>query len=296
MTKKSKEEINKNHDLEIEDLDNDDDLVTGGMDLKYDLLNKEGKQEHDDTSFDKMIQNIGNLNTSDDSTEKKTDDEFFNKFVNDILGKEKSPEKIKQTKEESKVGNMPNIRLGRRRRKRGSEETLDTKDVNEFLDEIARMEKSNKSDENKETENDEKNDKNQKRDIYIQQRDQYFVDDEEVYLNELETDHCNWNNIKNLFKVITDSNNESISNNDVNRDTVLNYFHDICKGLINSRPEDFLSFVYSNPDVMEGLIKYGQYEGVQKILSCVLNLFESVNNLNSFRSVSYTHLTLPTKA
>ena len=298
MTKKSKEEINKNHDLEIEDLDNDDDLVTGGMDIKYDLLNKEEKsndsKKDSDFNLDKMLEDICNLDVSKE--EKKTkkekknkdDDDFFNKFVDDILGKDKSPEK-KETLKSNSIGNLPNIRLGRRRRNRRSEESLDTQDVNEFLDEIARIEKKKnpKVEEKKEENKKENKGKGQKRDIYIQQQDQYFVDDEEVYLNELETDNCNWENIKNLFKVVTEVDNEAIQEQDVNRETVLNYFHDICKGLMNSRSEDFLSFVYSNPTVMEGLIQFGANEGVQKVLSSVLNLFESVNNLNSFRFLKH---------
>ena len=300
LRNKSKEEINKNHDLEIEDMDDDSDLVNAGMDLKYDLLTKENEgeseeknEDEDDKEFNKLINDIGLDDTPTKSRKdgnKESDDDFFNKFVDNILGDsdEKKDKDTDNKKDRTSLGNLANIRLGRRRRNRRSEEALDSKDVNDFLDEIAKMEKSEEvmADENlPDKEDHPKN--TQKRDIYIQQKDQYFVDDEEVYLNELETDHCNWTNIKNLFKVITEADNEIIRNEDENRETVLNYFHDICKGLMNSRSEDFLSFVYSSPCVMDGLIKYGAHEGVQKVLDSVLNLYESVNNLNSFRFLKH---------
>jgi len=280
-------------------LDDDDDLVNAGMDLKYDLLNKD---QSDDAELDQLMNEILLDDTpqeekseekkdSDqkvtDKDEKMNDDDFFNQFVDNILGKTSSESK-KKKKESTSIGNLANIRLGRRRRNRRSEESLDTKDVSEFLDEIAKMKKSEDIEEidSPSTQEEDQKEKH-KRDIYIQQKDQYFVDDEEVYLNELETDHCNWTNIKNLFKVITQPNQERIKDEDENRETVLNYFHDICKGLMNSRSEDFLSFVYSSPDVMEGLITHGYHEGVQKVLDSVLNLYESVNNLNSFRFLKH---------
>lgn len=271
MRRKAKEDINKNRELEMEDLENDDDLVTAGMDMKYDLLEREGGGEVNIADIEKEI-------CGEEPEKEKDDDEFFNQFVEDILGEEERP---------TSIGNLANIRLGRRRRNRTSEEALETKEVNEFLDEIARMENT-KSEEKKGGKKDKlKNASGLKRDIYIQQRDQYFVDDEEVYLNELETDHCDWTNIRNLFKVVTHAENESITKEDESRETVLNYFHDICKGLMNSRSEDFLSFVYSNSDVMDGLIKFAEHEGVQKVLDSVLNLYDSINNLNSFRFLKH---------
>lgn len=294
LRQKSKEEINKNHDLEIEDLDNDDDLVTGGMGIKYDLLTKEEgereqeeaeaeEDEENDLDIDKMIHDasLGKNGQKEEKEKEEDEDEFFNKFVEDILGNDEDEGSEKQ------MGNMANIRLGRRRRKRGSEEALDSQDVNDFLDEIAKLEKSEEVEDPRQAANGSNPKSDQKRDIYIQQRDQYFVDDEEVYLNELETDHCNWVNIKSLFRVVTVPEQEMIGQDSENRETVLNYFHDICKGLMNSRTEDFLSFVYSSPEVMDGLIRFGKHEGVQKILNSVLNLYESVNNLNSFRFLKH---------
>ena len=297
LRQKSKEEINRNYNLEIEDFENDDDLVTGGMGIKYDVLTGEegdkakGEGEgEDEQDIGRMIEDacrLGNAEEKETQKEKQKakseedDDEFFDQFVQDILGKDEPKAPAKE------VGNMANIRLGRRRRKRGSEEALDRKDVNDFLDEIAKMEKSDKIEEPVEETEKAEAGPEPKRDIYIQQRDQYFVDDEEVYLNELETDHCNWANIKNLFRVVTQPEREVIDSESENRETVLNYFHDICKGLMNSRTEDFLAFVYSSPDVMDGLIRFGRHEGVQKVLNSVLNLYESVNNLNSFRFLKH---------
>lgn len=276
LRRRAKEKINKNHDLEMEDLENDDDLVNGGMNLKYELLEGE-----DNLDIDEMIEEASNQKETEKGeirkVEEMDDDKFFNQFVEDILGKD----------EETNSNNTASIRLGRRRRNRGSEEALESKEVNEFLDEIAKMEKREEPlDEQKEEKETEQKEGN-KRDIYIQQKDQYFVDDEEVYLNELETDHCNWENIQNLFKVITDPHKELIDDEDSNRDTILLYFHDICTGLLNSRSEDFLSFVYSSPEVMDSLIEFVAFEGVQKVLEKVLNLIDSINNLNSFRFLKH---------
>lgn len=281
LRKKSKEEINRNTNLEIEDEnEDDDDLMMEGMGIKYDLLSKD---EPGDLDIDQLIEDASREAPAPAEARKSSgeDEEFFNKFVEDILGKDEPPA------QEKPVGNVANIRLGRRRRKRGSEEALDSQDVNDFLDEIAKLEKSEEAMAGGEEEEKGARKDAQKRDIYIQQRDQYFVDDEEVYLNELETDHCNWANVKSLFRVITQPAQELIPEESENRETVLNYFHDICKGLMHSRTEDFLSFVYSSPEVMDGLIRFGDHEGVQKVLSSVLNLYESVNNLNSFRFLKH---------
>lgn len=67
----------------------------------------------------------------------------------------------------------------------------------------------------------------------------------------------------------------------------MNYFQDICNGLINSRSEDFMAFVYSNVEVMDALVAQAQHDGVRKVLAAVLNLYESVNNLNSFRFLKH---------
>lgn len=92
---------------------------------------------------------------------------------------------------------------------------------------------------------------------------------------------------RDLFKVITDSSTELISSTDENRITVVNYFQEICNGLINSRSEDFMAFVYSNLNIMDSLVDNAKYDGVRKVLSAVLNLYESVNNLNSFRFLKH---------
>lgn len=318
MRRKAKEEINKNHDLEIEDLENDDDLVNGGMNLKYELLEKENEEEEEekekqkekekrteeqkeeeeeeDIDIDAMIKEVEESMKNEPKktkVEEMEDDRFFDQFVEDILGKDKESqgkEKKKEEEEEKSMGNTASIRLGRRRRNRGSEETLESKEVNEFLDEIAKMDKRDDEEETEKEKGEEGKDgdqEGQKRDIYIQQKDQYFVDDEEVYLNELETDHCNWDNIKSLFKVITEEQQQFTKEEDSSRETVLDYFHDICSGLLNSRSEDFLGFVYSSPDVMDSLIHHAGFDGVYKTLDKVLNLYESINNLNSFRFLKH---------
>lgn len=71
--------------------------------------------------------------------------------------------------------------------------------MGEFLNEIANMEKAEGVEEdNLMRDLDQKTEEStaNKRDIYIQQRDQYFVDDEEVYLNELISEECDWTFIK----------------------------------------------------------------------------------------------------
>lgn len=67
--------------------------------------------------------------------------------------------------------------------------------MGEFLNEIAKMEKAVGVEEDnlmQELESKKEEEEGHKKDIYIQQRDQYFVDDEEVYLNELVSGKCDW--------------------------------------------------------------------------------------------------------
>lgn len=96
---------------------------------------------------------------------------------------------------------------GRRRRKQKQEREEENREMGEFLNEIANMEKAEGVEEdNLMRDLDQKKEESpaNKRDIYIQQRDQYFVDDEEVYLNELISEECDWTFIKSgsfVFRV-----------------------------------------------------------------------------------------------
>lgn len=84
---------------------------------------------------------------------------------------------------------------GRRRRKLKQEREEENREMGEFLNEIAKMEKAVGVEEDnlmQELKSKKEEEEGHKKDIYIQQRDQYFVDDEEVYLNELVSGKCDW--------------------------------------------------------------------------------------------------------
>ena len=282
---KSKMDIASHHDLEEEDIDldndDDDDLVNGGMDIKYDLL-EEDEDEEEELKIDAYkTEKDPKSSEPDKDITNLTDEEFFGNLIEGVCG----PEETEEPKEEFS-GDKGGVRLGGKRRKKRKEREAEAREMDQFLDQIAKMEKSEDipSDENNSIEEEEQS---SKRDIYIQQRDQYFVDDEEVYLNELETGNCNWKYIKDLFRVVTHPEEEKINLDDENRETVLNYFADICKGLLNSRSEDFLVFVYSNSEVVDALFRFVEYEGVNAIIEGVLNIRDSVYNLNSFRFLKH---------
>lgn len=125
------------------------------------------------------------------------------------------------------------------------------------------------------------------RDIYIKQQDQYFVDDEEVYLNDLCTENYDWTYILDLFKVITHEDEEPIKKEDPNRDTIISYFQTICKSLLSAQPEDFLAFIYSNELVMNKLVENSNHIEIFAILKSVLNFRENTSEETSFRYLKH---------
>ena len=282
IKKKAKMDIKRNHDLEIEDLENDDDLVTGGMDINYDILredrqHQEGSDSSEDEEDDAVL--INNYKSGTDhggaitgaDINNNGDTDFFDNIVMNLCGG--------GDREEKDFGNVAGIQFGRRHRNR-------TKDkMDQILDEIAKNEKIEPEETEKNNNNEEEEDEGNKRDIYIKQRDQYLVDDEEVYVNELETGNCDWTNVRDLFSIMTDHSEYDQENE--HQETIFNYFFEICEGIMKTRSEDFLAFVYINTDVMDGLVRNVEFEGVQKVLASVLNLFESCHNLNSFRFLKH---------
>ena len=237
--------------------------------------------------FNKNINNNNNEEDNDDEDEDEDEDDlvnsgmeldfdFINKLDNENVSEdeEDAGNKITQDFISKRISDNFEKEIKKKKNK-----TKEDEEFGDILEKIAQQGKCpDLEDEEKEIRN---------RDIYIKQQDQYFVDDEEVYLNDLCTENYNWKYIKDLFKIISHAKEEPISEEDPNRDTIISYFKNICNTLLNYRPEDFLTFIYSNEYIMEALIKNSNNIEIFNLLKSVLNFRDHTSEETSFRYLKH---------
>ena len=106
------------------------------------------------------------------------------------------------------------------------------------------------------------------RDRFFKEQEQLILDNEEIYVNEL---CCEGEmpNLNNLFRFIVDDGTDNI--------TAVHYFTEIVISLLQERPEQFLSYVYSRKEVLEFLIDNIGIRSIKNLAVKVLNLNKDDN-------------------
>jgi hypothetical protein len=97
------------------------------------------------------------------------------------------------------------------------------------------------------------------------------LENEEVYINDLDTAHLAYPNLDDLFAFLLDSNE---SEEEVNV-TAAFYFYQIVNSLINSCPQKLLSYVYSHKVIINVLIEKSGICAYRNLLSRFLNIYEN---------------------
>lgn len=106
------------------------------------------------------------------------------------------------------------------------------------------------------------------RDRFFKEQEQLILDNEEIYVNEL---CCEGEmvNLDKLFRFTTENGSENI--------TAAHYFSEIAISLLQEKPEQFLSYIYSRNDVLSFLIDNITIRSIKNIIVKILNLNKDDN-------------------